>query len=69
MFISVLGDLNTGGIVAGVIVFLLLLILLGLAIWYAFKRGYIPSEYFFWYNNRIAFIAFIIYINMLSFWM
>ncbi|XP_055370603.1 F11 receptor, tandem duplicate 1 [Betta splendens] len=36
-------DVNTGGIVAGVIVFLLLLLLLGLAIWFAYKRGYIPS--------------------------
>lgn len=38
------GDLNTGGIVAGVIVALLLLLLLGLAIWYANKKGYLPSE-------------------------
>ncbi|XP_026228695.1 F11 receptor, tandem duplicate 1 [Anabas testudineus] len=37
-------DLNTGGIVAGVIIFLLLLIVLGLAIWYAYKRGYLPQN-------------------------
>ncbi|KAJ0004429.1 hypothetical protein NQD34_010643 [Periophthalmus magnuspinnatus] len=34
-------DLNTGGIVAGVIIFLLLLALLGFGIWYAYKKGYI----------------------------
>ncbi|XP_072301763.1 F11 receptor, tandem duplicate 1 [Eucyclogobius newberryi] len=37
-------DLNTGGIVAGVIIFLLLLALLGFGIWYAYKKGYIPSK-------------------------
>lgn len=39
------GDVNTGGIVAGVIVALLLLVLLGLGIWYANKKGYLPSEF------------------------
>ena len=39
------GDVNTGGIVAGVIVALLLLALLGLGIWYANKKGYLPSEF------------------------
>lgn len=39
------GDLNTGGIVAGVIVALLLLALLGFGIWYANKKGYLPSEF------------------------
>lgn len=37
-------DLNTGGIVAGVIVALLLVILLVLAIWYAHKKGYLPKK-------------------------
>ncbi|XP_069395584.1 F11 receptor, tandem duplicate 1 isoform X2 [Paralichthys olivaceus] len=37
-------DLNTGGIVAGVLVFLLLLALLALGIWYAHKKGYLPSN-------------------------
>ncbi|KAG8008140.1 Junctional adhesion molecule A [Nibea albiflora] len=37
-------DLNTGGIVAGVIVALLLLALLGFGIWYAHKKGYLPSD-------------------------
>lgn len=41
------GDLNTGGIVAGVIIFLLLLALLAFGIWYAHKKGYLPSEYTF----------------------
>ncbi|XP_057676699.1 F11 receptor, tandem duplicate 1 [Corythoichthys intestinalis] len=35
-------DPNTGGIVAGVIVALVLLVLLGLGIWYAHKKGYLP---------------------------
>lgn len=39
------GDINTGGIVAGVIVALLLLALLGFGIWYAHKKGYLPSEF------------------------
>lgn len=39
------GDINTGGIVAGVIVALLLLALLGFGIWYANKKGYLPSEF------------------------
>ncbi|XP_070773197.1 F11 receptor, tandem duplicate 1 [Enoplosus armatus] len=37
-------DLNTGGIVAGVIVVLLLLALLGFGIWYANKKGYLPKK-------------------------
>uniref|UniRef100_A0AAV2JEM8 Junctional adhesion molecule A n=1 Tax=Knipowitschia caucasica TaxID=637954 RepID=A0AAV2JEM8_KNICA len=37
-------DLNTGGIVAGVIIFLLLLALLAFGIWYAYKKGYIPKK-------------------------
>ncbi|KAM4619790.1 F11 receptor, tandem duplicate 1 [Polymixia lowei] len=37
-------DLNTGGIVAGVIVALLLLVLLGLGLWYAHKKGYLPKK-------------------------
>ncbi|KAM8834841.1 F11 receptor, tandem duplicate 1 [Synchiropus picturatus] len=37
-------DVNTGGIVAGVIVALLLLLLLGVGIWYANKKGYLPSN-------------------------
>lgn len=44
-FFFLQGDLNVGGIVAGVIVVLLLLILLGLGIWYANKKGYLPSEF------------------------
>ncbi|XP_034745961.1 F11 receptor, tandem duplicate 1 isoform X2 [Etheostoma cragini] len=37
-------DLNTGGIVAGVIVALLLVILLVLGVWYANKKGYLPKK-------------------------
>ncbi|XP_070839292.1 F11 receptor, tandem duplicate 1 [Chaetodon trifascialis] len=37
-------DLNTGGIVAAVIVVLLLLALLGVGIWYAHKKGYLPKK-------------------------
>ncbi|TDH04814.1 hypothetical protein EPR50_G00136840 [Perca flavescens] len=37
-------DLNVGGIVAGVIVALLLVILLALGIWYADKKGYLPKK-------------------------
>lgn len=37
-------DLNTGGIVAGVIVALLLVALLGFGIWYAYKKGYLPKK-------------------------
>lgn len=38
------GDLNTGGIVAGVIVVLLLLALLGFGLFYAHKKGYLASK-------------------------
>uniref|UniRef100_A0A3B4Z7V4 Junctional adhesion molecule A n=1 Tax=Stegastes partitus TaxID=144197 RepID=A0A3B4Z7V4_9TELE len=44
-------DLNTGGIVAGVIVGLLLLLLLVLGLWYANKKGYLPSEFSTLYLN------------------
>ncbi|XP_058483499.1 junctional adhesion molecule A-like isoform X2 [Solea solea] len=37
-------DVNTGGIVAGVIVALLLLALLGFGLWYAHKKGYLPKK-------------------------
>ncbi|XP_041808817.1 F11 receptor, tandem duplicate 1 [Chelmon rostratus] len=37
-------DLNTGGIVAAVIVVLLLLALLGFGIWFAHKKGYLPKK-------------------------
>ncbi|XP_020501861.2 F11 receptor, tandem duplicate 1 [Labrus bergylta] len=37
-------DLNTGGIVAGVIVALLLVALLVFGIWYANKKGYLPKK-------------------------
>ncbi|XP_054481900.1 F11 receptor, tandem duplicate 1 [Anoplopoma fimbria] len=37
-------DLNTGGIVAGVIVALLLVVLLAFGIWYAHKKGYLPKK-------------------------
>lgn len=37
-------DLNTGGIVAGVIVALLLVALLVFGIWYAHKKGYLPKK-------------------------
>ncbi|XP_022618208.1 junctional adhesion molecule A-like [Seriola dumerili] len=37
-------DVNAGGIVAGVIVVLLLLVLLGFGIWYANKKGYLPKK-------------------------
>lgn len=37
-------DLNTGGIVAGVIVALLLVALLVFGLWYANKKGYLPKK-------------------------
>ncbi|XP_056140835.1 F11 receptor, tandem duplicate 1 [Lampris incognitus] len=37
-------DVNTQGIVAGVIVALLLLALLGFGLWYAHKKGYLPKN-------------------------
>ncbi|XP_073335326.1 F11 receptor, tandem duplicate 1 [Pagrus major] len=37
-------DVNTGGIVAGVIVALLLLAALAFGIWYANKKGYLPKK-------------------------
>ncbi|XP_031176256.1 F11 receptor, tandem duplicate 1 [Sander lucioperca] len=37
-------DLNIGGIVAGVIVALLLVIVLALGIWFADKKGYLPKK-------------------------
>ncbi|KAM7374218.1 hypothetical protein PAMP_006891 [Pampus punctatissimus] len=37
-------DLNTGGIVAGVIVAILLVVVLVLGIWYAKKKGYLPQK-------------------------
>ncbi|XP_071024499.1 junctional adhesion molecule A-like isoform X2 [Oncorhynchus clarkii lewisi] len=37
-------DINTGGIVAGVIVALLALALLGFGLWYARRKGYLPSD-------------------------
>ncbi|XP_068572299.1 F11 receptor, tandem duplicate 1 [Cebidichthys violaceus] len=37
-------DLNTGGIVAGVIVALLLVALLVFGVWYANKKGYLPKR-------------------------
>lgn len=39
------GDLNTGGIVAGVLVALLLLVLLIVAVWFAKKKGYLDSKF------------------------
>ncbi|XP_037543453.1 F11 receptor, tandem duplicate 1 [Nematolebias whitei] len=36
-------DMNTGGIVAGVIIFLMLLGLIIVAVWFAKKKGYLPS--------------------------
>nr|XP_029525937.1 junctional adhesion molecule A-like isoform X1 [Oncorhynchus nerka] len=37
-------DVNTGGIVAGVIVALLALALLGFGLWYARRKGYLPKK-------------------------
>ncbi|KAK2828526.1 hypothetical protein Q5P01_019560 [Channa striata] len=37
-------DINGGGIAAGIIVALLLLVLLGVAIWFAHKKGYLPQK-------------------------
>uniref|UniRef100_A0A3Q3FCZ8 Junctional adhesion molecule A n=1 Tax=Kryptolebias marmoratus TaxID=37003 RepID=A0A3Q3FCZ8_KRYMA len=37
-------DLNTGGIVAGVLIFLVLLGLLIFGVWFAYKRGYLPTK-------------------------
>ena len=38
-------DLNKGGIAAGVIIALLALGLLAFGLWYAHRKGYLPSEY------------------------
>lgn len=51
------GDVNTGGIVAGVIVALLLLALLGFGIWYAHKKGYLPSEFLHCLKSCISHIT------------
>ncbi|XP_069038732.1 junctional adhesion molecule A-like [Lepisosteus oculatus] len=40
----VVKDVNTGGIVAGVIVALLFLLLLGFGLWYAYRKGYLPKK-------------------------
>jgi len=42
---SIKGDLNVGGIVAGVIVALLAVGLLIFALWFANKKGYLPSKF------------------------
>uniref|UniRef100_A0AAY4DYW5 Junctional adhesion molecule A n=1 Tax=Denticeps clupeoides TaxID=299321 RepID=A0AAY4DYW5_9TELE len=36
-------DLNTGGIAAGIILALLAVALLGFALWFAYRKGYLPS--------------------------
>ncbi|KAJ7996204.1 hypothetical protein DPEC_G00234630 [Dallia pectoralis] len=41
---TVVSDVNVGGIVAGVIVALLAVILLCLALWYAHRKGFLPSK-------------------------
>ncbi|XP_069498958.1 junctional adhesion molecule A [Ambystoma mexicanum] len=38
-------DTNVGGIVAAVVIVLLILALIGVAIWFAYSRGFIGSEY------------------------
>lgn len=40
-----IGDVNVGGIVAGVIVALLAVGLLLFGLWYANKKGYLPSKF------------------------
>ncbi|KAI4875544.1 hypothetical protein NFI96_032501 [Prochilodus magdalenae] len=54
-------DVNTGGIVAGVIVALLAIALLCFGLWFAKKKGYLPSKfsfilfvYLFMYSNEYA---------------
>ncbi|XP_071247194.1 junctional adhesion molecule A-like isoform X2 [Salvelinus alpinus] len=42
--LTVLGNINTGGIVAGVIVALLALALLCFGLWYAHRKGYMPKK-------------------------
>lgn len=41
--VSLSDDLNVGGIVAGVIVAILLVGLLVFGVWFAYRKGYIPS--------------------------
>ncbi|KAL4647542.1 junctional adhesion molecule A-like isoform X1 [Arapaima gigas] len=53
-------DVNVGGIVAGVIVALLLVILLALGIWFAFKKEYLPIHVF------VCFTSFAMYNKLLS---
>ncbi|KAM6970603.1 F11 receptor, tandem duplicate 1 [Aplochiton taeniatus] len=51
-------DVNTGGIVAGVIVALLAVALLAFGLWYANKKGYLPSKFsfmFFLFTNFIVY--------------
>lgn len=43
--IFILGDVNVGGIVAGVIVALLAVGLLLFGLWYANKKGFLPSKF------------------------
>lgn len=43
-FIWFVGDTNSGAIAAGVIVALLAIALLIFALWYANKKGYLPSK-------------------------
>lgn len=45
VLICFVGDLNTGGIVAGVLVALLAIALLCFAVWFANKKGYLPSKF------------------------
>lgn len=49
------GDLNTGAIVAGVIVALLAIALLCFGLWYASKKGYLPSKF-----SSLQYILFIL---------
>lgn len=39
------GDVNVGGIVAAVIIVALTIAVIGLALWYAKRKGYLPSKY------------------------
>lgn len=45
MFFFVIDDRNVGGIVAGVIVALLAVGLLLFGLWFASKKGYLPSKF------------------------
>lgn len=50
------GDVNVGGIVAAVIIVALTIAVIGLALWYANRKGYLPSKY--WLINLLLLLAY-----------